>query len=60
MSTCCARGYERFFGARTARRDARRYRKRGLDDTARRLVDELAARGLTGATVLEVGVEQVE
>jgi SAM-dependent methyltransferase len=55
MSTCCARGYERFFGARTARRDARRYRKRGLDATARRLVDELAVRGLAGATVLEVG-----
>jgi hypothetical protein len=55
VSTCCARGYERFFGARTARRDARRYRKRGLDDTGRRLVDELANRGLRGVTVLEVG-----
>jgi hypothetical protein len=55
MSTCCAQGYERFFGARTARRDAKRYRERGLDDTARRLVDELAARGLAGTTVLEVG-----
>jgi hypothetical protein len=55
MSTCCAQGYERFFGARTARRDAKRYRERGLDDTARRLVDELAARGLAGTTVLEIG-----
>jgi hypothetical protein len=55
MSTCCAQGYERFFGAGTARRDAKRYRERGLDDTARRLVDELAARGLAGTTVLEVG-----
>lgn len=55
MSTCCAQGYERFFGARTARRDAKRYRERGLDDTARRLVDELAARNLAGATVLEIG-----
>jgi magnesium-protoporphyrin O-methyltransferase len=55
MSACCARGYERFFGARTARRDARRYRRDGLDETAQRLVDELAARGLAGATVLEVG-----
>ena len=43
------------FGARAARRDARRYRKHGLDDTGRRLVDELAARGVSGATVLEVG-----
>jgi magnesium-protoporphyrin O-methyltransferase len=55
MSACCARGYERLFGARTARRDARRYRKKGLDDTAQRLVDEVAARGAKGATVLEVG-----
>jgi SAM-dependent methyltransferase len=55
MGTCCARRYERLFGARTARRDARRYRKRGLDDTAQRLVDELAAHGVDGATVLEVG-----
>jgi magnesium-protoporphyrin O-methyltransferase len=38
-----------------ARRDARRYRKRGLDDTAQRLVDELAARGVAKAVVLEVG-----
>jgi magnesium-protoporphyrin O-methyltransferase len=55
MSACCASGYEKLFGARIARRDARRYRKRGLDDTAQRLVDELAARGAKGATVLEVG-----
>jgi Methyltransferase domain len=51
---CCATGYERFFGPRLARRDARRYRKRGLDDTAQRLVDELSARGVSG-TSLEVG-----
>jgi magnesium-protoporphyrin O-methyltransferase len=38
-----------------ARRDARRYRKHGLDDTAQRLVDELAARNVAGAEVLEVG-----
>ena len=54
MSACCSSGYERFFGPRLARRDARRYRKRGLDDTAQRLVDELSARGVSG-TVLEVG-----
>ncbi len=55
MSSCCARGYERFFGARVARRDARRYRRRGLDGTAQRLVDEVDARGVEGATVLEPG-----
>ena len=55
MGSCCARGYERFFGARVARRDARRYRRNGLDGTALRLVDEVGARGVEGATVLEPG-----
>jgi 2-polyprenyl-3-methyl-5-hydroxy-6-metoxy-1,4-benzoquinol methylase len=55
VSTCCARGYEKFFGARTARRDASRYRRKGLDDTAQRLVDEMAARDVAGAKVLEIG-----
>lgn len=55
MSACCASGYERFFGPRQARRDARRYRRRGLDDTAQHLVDELARHGVTGASALEVG-----
>ncbi len=55
MSTCCVRGYERFFGARTARRDARRYRRKGLDKTAQLIVDELARRGIAGTTVLEIG-----
>ncbi len=34
---------------------AKRYRNRGLDKTARRMVEFLQARGLDGATVLEVG-----
>ena len=34
---------------------ARRYRKRGLDKTSRRMVEFLADRGIQGATVLEVG-----
>jgi 2-polyprenyl-3-methyl-5-hydroxy-6-metoxy-1,4-benzoquinol methylase len=55
MSTCCARGSEKFFGARTARRDGRRYRRKGLDKTAKLIVDELARRGVAGATVLEIG-----
>ena len=55
MSACCGPAYDRFFGARQARRDAKRYRKHGLDQTARRLVDELAQHGVDGASVLEVG-----
>jgi 16S rRNA G966 N2-methylase RsmD len=38
-----------------ARRAAKRYRKRGLDKTAREIVGFLQSRGLDGATVLEIG-----
>jgi 16S rRNA G966 N2-methylase RsmD len=56
VSSCCnPRGCDRFFGRRFARRVARKYREGGLDDTAQRMVDFLAERGLEGATVLEVG-----
>lgn len=56
MAGCCdPRGCDQFFGAGFARRRAKRYRRRGLDPTATRLVDYLAADGLQGATVLEIG-----
>ena len=34
---------------------AKRYRKKGLDSTARRMVEFLEGRGIEGATVLEIG-----
>jgi 2-polyprenyl-3-methyl-5-hydroxy-6-metoxy-1,4-benzoquinol methylase len=43
------------FTGRRARRTANRYRRRGLDKTARRIVDLVTQEGLDGATVLEVG-----
>ena len=43
------------FTSRFARRMATRYRRRGLDRTARRMVDVLERRGVQGATVLEIG-----
>ena len=56
MASCCnPRGCDRFFGRRFACRVAKRYRKRGLDKTARQMVAFLAERGVEGATVLEVG-----
>ncbi|HEX4977691.1 MAG TPA: methyltransferase domain-containing protein [Nocardioides sp.] len=59
MAGCCdPHGYDEIFGARFAHRVARRYRRRGLDRTAGRLVDFLTAGGsrdLSGATVLEIG-----
>lgn len=56
MPGCCdPQGYDKIFGPRFARRVARRYRKRGLGSTERDMVDFLAGRGLTGASVLEIG-----
>ena len=55
MGCCNARGCDRLFNEKFARRMAKRYRKRGLDKTARRMVEFLARAGLEGATVLEVG-----
>jgi 2-polyprenyl-3-methyl-5-hydroxy-6-metoxy-1,4-benzoquinol methylase len=55
MSCCDPRGCDHFFGARFARRVAGRYRKRGLDKTARRMVGFLERHGIDGATVLEIG-----
>jgi 2-polyprenyl-3-methyl-5-hydroxy-6-metoxy-1,4-benzoquinol methylase len=53
---CCdPRGCDGVFDERFARSRARRYRRKGLDATAQRMVDLLAADGLDGATVLEVG-----
>lgn len=56
MSGCCdPRRYDEIFGARFARRVARRYRRRGLDRSSRRLVALLLDRGIDGASVLEIG-----
>lgn len=57
MRDCCRvpRGYEKMFGERSARRDAKRYRRKGLDDTAGLMVEFLRERGLEGTSVLEIG-----
>jgi len=55
VSCCNPRGCDRLFGSRFARRVAGRYRKRGLDKTARRMVAFLEQRGIDGASVLEIG-----
>jgi 2-polyprenyl-3-methyl-5-hydroxy-6-metoxy-1,4-benzoquinol methylase len=56
MSGCCdPRGCNDMFGPRFARHLASRYRKRGLDKTAARMVAYLVDRGLDGASVLEIG-----
>lgn len=56
MAGCCSpRGCDEFFGSRFARRMAKRYRRRGLDSTARRIVEFAELQGIEGATVLEIG-----
>ena len=56
MASCCpSNRYDPIFNDRFARRSARRYERKGLSATARRMVAFLEAQGLTGATVLEIG-----
>ena len=56
VTSCCnPRGCDEFFTPRLARRASKRYREKGLDKTARRMVAFLEQRGIEGATVLEIG-----
>jgi magnesium-protoporphyrin O-methyltransferase len=56
MSDCCSpKGYRWIFSERNARSEAKRYRRKGLDPTSRRIFDYLKQRGVEGRTVLEVG-----
>jgi magnesium-protoporphyrin O-methyltransferase len=56
MPGCCdPHGCAATFTEGFARRVARRYRRRGLGRTARRMVNVIAEAGLVGTTVLEIG-----
>jgi magnesium-protoporphyrin O-methyltransferase len=56
VASCCnPRGCDEFFDRRFAHRLAKRYRRRGLDKVATRMVRFLEDRGVAGATVLEIG-----
>jgi methyltransferase family protein len=56
VSDCCTpKGYRWIFSERTAQMEAKRYRRRGLDGTSRRIVDFLKKQGVEGRTVLEIG-----
>ena len=56
MSDCCTpKGYRWVFSERSAQSEAKRYRRRGLDGTSRRIVDFLKKQGVEGQTVLEIG-----
>ena len=56
MSDCCTpRGYRQIFSEKNARAEAKRYRRKGLDGTSRRIADIVKERGVQARTLLEVG-----
>ena len=56
MSDCCSpQGYRQIFSEKSARADARRYRRKGLDPTSRRIVDILKKHGVKDRTLIDVG-----
>ncbi len=56
MSNCCTpKGYRWVFSERMAARDAKRYRRKGLDSVSRRIFEVVRAQGIEGRTILEVG-----
>lgn len=55
MTCCSPAAYGKVFDDREARRNARTYRKKGLDPTARRMVRFLSAQEALPRTILEIG-----
>lgn len=56
MADCCnVTAYGDFFNEKEARRNLRRYEKKGLHKLARSMVDYLVSRDMEGRSVLEVG-----
>jgi 2-polyprenyl-3-methyl-5-hydroxy-6-metoxy-1,4-benzoquinol methylase len=55
MSCCHCQGAQRVFSGRYVARNLKRYRRKGPDRTTRMLIDALAAEGVEGATLLDVG-----
>lgn len=55
MSCAQCQGIVQEFDGRVARRELRRYRRRGVSGTTRRLVRAIVERGVSGRTFLDVG-----
>jgi 2-polyprenyl-3-methyl-5-hydroxy-6-metoxy-1,4-benzoquinol methylase len=55
--SCCQppRGYTFLFSKRAARRDAKRYRRKGVDPTGEEMLAFLRERGIADTSVLEIG-----
>lgn len=56
MADCCnVTAYRDLFDEKEARRNLRRYERKGLDELTRSMVDYLVSRGMEGRSVLEAG-----
>jgi 2-polyprenyl-3-methyl-5-hydroxy-6-metoxy-1,4-benzoquinol methylase len=55
VSCCPPKGYTKLFSKRAARRDAKRYRRDGVDETAEEMISFVRGRGIEGTSVLEIG-----
>jgi hypothetical protein len=55
VSCCQCQGIETLFGERTARKDLKRYRRKGPLQTTRILLDAIRAEGVRGSTLLDIG-----
>jgi magnesium-protoporphyrin O-methyltransferase len=55
VSCAQCQGIVRQFDARVARRELRRFRRRGPSRTTRRLLSAISARGVSGRSILDIG-----
>jgi len=56
VSDCCTpKGYRQIFSEKNAAGEAKRYRRKGLDGTSKRIFDFIKDNGVEGKTLLEVG-----
>lgn len=55
MSCTQCQGIQQEFGGATARRELRRYRKKGATGTTRMLLNAIAAEGIDGRSFLDIG-----
>jgi predicted TPR repeat methyltransferase len=55
MSCCHCQGAQRVFSGRYVARNLKRYRRKGPDKTTRMLIDALAAEGVEGTALLDIG-----
>jgi SAM-dependent methyltransferase len=55
MSCAQCRGIEQEFGSKVARRDLKRFRRKGPDRTTRLLIEALEREGVKDATLIDIG-----